>query len=319
LTATAGGSINNSGSGNGIWIFVGTEAQSNALALSVGSSASPGDYTIQISGVTKDGNDVLEQPITETFRLRLLQAAPARHLQPLDDIFIGDLPTDLNEGCADSIKVDGADTKKLRGDMFTLLDQGDQTVSYRFAPNMAAKDNYYAVLYPEAPIGQTACPVLFQGDTALTLTANCYDNKARFYVFINSEDGKKSSTLIPNNCENVNIADREGGNSQVYEVTLPCSPCLSDTVMRRAEERHLLQTPGAVAPQRLHKALAASLKQRNHRHLQQLEGANSEFQFEIKMTVNNNSTRSSAEHVRRSNGMLTTTISMALVLWHLRW
>lgn len=318
LTAKGGGSINDKSSGSGIWIFEGTEDQSNALALSVAGNTSPGDYNIQISGVTKDGNKVLDPPITDTFRLRVLQATPARHLQPLDDVFIDDLPPDLKEGCADAIKVVGDDATRVKGDMFTLLDQGDQTLSYRFAPNFASTDNYYAVLYPEAPVGQTSCPVLFQGDTALILTANCYANEVTFYVFVNSKQGSASSALIPTTCDNLTIADREGGTSRVYQVTLPCSRCTPEELLLRRAERHLVQTPNAAAP-RLHKALAASLKHRNHRDLQQLENANSQFEFEIQMDVVRGARRNSAGSTHQSKGFLVAAILTSLLLWHLHW
>jgi Ca2+-binding RTX toxin-like protein len=67
IVASLGGSILDNG--NGTWIFSGTEDQANALQLVSGPSTTARVTTVQISGITRDGDSELATPITDFFRL----------------------------------------------------------------------------------------------------------------------------------------------------------------------------------------------------------------------------------------------------------
>jgi Ca2+-binding RTX toxin-like protein len=69
IVASLGGSILDNGSGT--WVFSGTEDQANALQVVSGPSTTAGVSTVQISGITRDGDSVLATPITDFFRLNV--------------------------------------------------------------------------------------------------------------------------------------------------------------------------------------------------------------------------------------------------------
>ena len=278
LVASSGGSINSTSTG--VWVFQGTESQANALRLNVTSQVPTGQYDIGISGITIDGSSVLATPSSDTFRLTVTAGATLRHLQPVpDDVFVQDLPS---EQCLDVVKVEGDDLSKITGSMFTFLEMRDNTVEFRFSPVFESSDNYFGVMFAGAPIGVPSYPVLTSGDSPLTMNSNCYANQASFFVFVNSDGAEDSQALVPNTFDELSSADRTKGVTQLYRVTLPCSPCTSDIALERTSRR--LQK--SMSP-RLHRALAASrsVRHQSRRQLQQLGNAQGEIQMEITMDV----------------------------------
>lgn len=282
LSASAGGSIN--GLGGGAWVFEGTEAESNALQLNVGPDVPLGDYDIAISGITKDGDSALPNPSLATLRVTV-EPSTTRRLQAIsEDIYMVDLPAAQCQNVI-GITQDGVQTPKISPSMFTLIEQKGTSVEFRFSPIFSSSDNYYALMLPEAPIGVPIYPVVTSDNTdALTLTANCYAQAATFYIFVNV-DGDDTAVFVPNTFDQLSVTDRTSGSSQIYEVTLPCTPCTPELVLERRQRQ--LVSSKATAP-RLHKALAASRnhpRQRQRRQLQQLSNAQGEISMEITMDV----------------------------------
>ncbi|MEL6297259.1 MAG: type I secretion C-terminal target domain-containing protein [Pseudomonadota bacterium] len=75
IWALGGGTVTDQG--NGTWQFEGTEAQSNALAISPGDQTPTGLHLIGMSVVTVDGTSV-SAPVTDSFRLTVNGASDAR-------------------------------------------------------------------------------------------------------------------------------------------------------------------------------------------------------------------------------------------------
>lgn len=65
----------------GTWVFVGSEAQSNALSLASGPGTAAGTYNVLLSAVTIDGVDRLDTPVLDSFLLSV--AAPTNAGQAL--------------------------------------------------------------------------------------------------------------------------------------------------------------------------------------------------------------------------------------------
>jgi len=278
LVASSGGSINSTSTG--VWVFQGTESQANALRLNVSSQVPTGQYDIGINGITIDGGSVLATPSSDTFRLTVTTGATLRHLQPVaDDVFVQDLPS---EQCLDVVRVEGDDPSKISGSMFTFLEMRDNTVEFRFSPVFGSSDNYFGLMLAGAPIGVPTYPVLTSGDSPLTMNSNCYGNQASFFVFVNSDGADETHALVPNTFDELSSAERTNGVTQLYRVTVPCSPCTSDIALERTSRRLQKST----SP-RLHRALAASRSSRHQsrRQLQQLGNAQGEIEMEIMMDV----------------------------------
>lgn len=301
LWAATGGSINATGSGR--WVFKGTQTQSNALRLNVSSQVPTGQYDIGVSGITIDGSSILASPSSDSFRLSVTQGTTARRLQAaLDDVLLTNLPSDQ---CIDNIRVEGADTSKVTGNMFTLLAKLDHTVEFRFTPNFESLDNFVALIFPEAPIGIPSYPVLTSGDNPLTLSANCYANEAFFYVFVNSESNGNSTAMVPNTFAELSSSERKNGYTEVFEVTLPCSCISPDTAMER--RLHKSTSP------RLHKALAVSMtRNRSKRRVQQLGGGGEgKIEMELMMDVQ---AEESAGARNWAGNAISSTITVAIIL-----
>jgi hypothetical protein len=308
LLATSGGSINVTG--NLTWVFQGTEAQANALRLNVSSQVATGLYDIGVSGITRDGSSVLAIPKSDVFRLTVTNTTvgTVRHLQDaFDSVFVTDLPSEL---CMDPIEIAGDDKSRITVDMFTLLDKRGSTLDFRFSPDFEPSDNFIGIMFSGAPIGVPSYPVILPGDAPLTLTSNCYANEAFFYVFVNSDRDVQSQALVPNTFDALSAADRTTGFTELFKVTLPCSPCQSADITLEQMSRGLQKsrTP------RLHKALAASLsmRSRRRRNLQQLANGQGEIRMEITMDV---PPKESAAMTRtRPNFVLATAFTLAAVL-----
>lgn len=67
FAANSGGTLSSPSAG--VWQFVGTEAQANALVAEVGAGASAGTHVISLSAITTDGASVLSTPVTDSFQL----------------------------------------------------------------------------------------------------------------------------------------------------------------------------------------------------------------------------------------------------------
>jgi Ca2+-binding RTX toxin-like protein len=75
LVAGLGGSLTDNGEGQRV--FSGTQDQTNALQMVSGPLTTAGTTDITISGITKDGADILETPITDFFRLTVTRPTNA--------------------------------------------------------------------------------------------------------------------------------------------------------------------------------------------------------------------------------------------------
>lgn len=67
MLANGGGTITNPSAG--MYLFLGTEAEANAIVAQAGPTATGGTYTVSLSAVTIDGADTLATPVTDSFRL----------------------------------------------------------------------------------------------------------------------------------------------------------------------------------------------------------------------------------------------------------
>lgn len=325
ILASSGGTVNLTGTR--VWMFQGTQNQSNALRLNVGPQAATGNHMIQISGRTKDGNSVLATPVTDDFRLTVVAAVTSRHLEPegtedfessenddfgssptvgssTSNVFLTDLPS---ASCVRTISIEGEDRSKITESMFTLLNMCDSTLEFRFPPQFASSDNFYAITFAEAPIGVPSYPVLLSGDNALTLNANCYAHEVLFYIFVNSNLNNPSQALVPTTFTDLSANDRADGSSRVYKVTLPCSLCPVDEGSVEQASRHLQK----FTPPRLHKALAASMSATfAKRKLQQAAGGEAEISLEIKMDV----PPEESSGTRATSSLLIATCTLAALL-----
>jgi Ca2+-binding RTX toxin-like protein len=101
LEALSGGSVVDNGGGE--FVFTGTEAEANDLALAAGPLASAGTTTVSItSAVTVDGADRNDLGFTDTFRLTVPQVLAGDDLT--NDVLSGGAGTQLIYG------LDGTDT-----------------------------------------------------------------------------------------------------------------------------------------------------------------------------------------------------------------
>lgn len=312
ILASAGGLINATGNLN--WVFQGTEAQSNALRLNVSSLVPTGFYDIGVSGITRDGSSVLGTPQTDVFRLTVAKAGTVRHLSQVatqfDNVFVEDLP---QEPCVDSIEVEGDNPSRITSEMFTLLNQQNSTLEFRFSPLFETADKFFGIMFPEAPIGVPSYPIISKGDNPLTRSANCYANEAVVYIFVHSDEKDKSTAVVPTTFDALEVGDLSSGFTELLKVTLPCAPCgAGDVALQQVSRRSLQKTTGSShAP--MHKNLAASMSQRRsqgRRNQKEFSYGEAEFQLEINVAV---PTEQSAGMRRAPNSvLLLSTIPLAL-------
>ncbi|MEZ5851983.1 MAG: type I secretion C-terminal target domain-containing protein [Hyphomicrobiaceae bacterium] len=71
LVAEGGGLMTSSIAGT--YVFLGTQAEANAISAVASATATGGSYTVNLSAVTLDGTDTLATPVTDFFRLTVPQ------------------------------------------------------------------------------------------------------------------------------------------------------------------------------------------------------------------------------------------------------
>ncbi len=110
FVASLGGTLREPSSGT--WIFVGTEAQSNALQIASGPSVATGTFNVQISAVTIDGTDRLGSPVLDTFQLTVSSPTTAGQLRTGTggvNSFTGAAGNDILLGLGGNDTLNGAD------------------------------------------------------------------------------------------------------------------------------------------------------------------------------------------------------------------
>jgi Ca2+-binding RTX toxin-like protein len=115
LLAGQGGSLTDNGGGE--FIFIGTEAQANALLAVSGPSTNSTFAEISISGVTRDGINVLDTPILDQFVLYVNNPIAPGVEPPADITVNGGLGSDFLRGLPGSVSTlfGDAGIDRLRG------------------------------------------------------------------------------------------------------------------------------------------------------------------------------------------------------------
>ena len=119
IMAGAGGSITNPVAGT--WVFLGTEAQSNAVTAFAGPGSTGGVHTISLSAVTIDGSDTLAVPVTDSFQLTVAQVMNGTGVA---NTLTGGAGTQLIYGLAGNDMLNGGD-----GDDFIVGGTGADTMT----------------------------------------------------------------------------------------------------------------------------------------------------------------------------------------------
>ena len=237
ISTTQGGIIAKDES-TGDWTFSGTQDQSNALQIS--GVAPIGVYNVDMSAVTIDGSSVYTPPKTDYFNVnvtdapvtsttralsRKAAAAPdARALQEASDIF------DDEQGirhCDSEVTVlwDSA-SGSFPLPSISITEQSHLQVTFDVSYDMSSDVNWVALLHAAETGGENTCDNTI-GDSPTTITANCYDYRARAYLYVNINNAPEdmAAGYVPKKCDPpLNMGDTK---TVVYALTIPCSACSS--------------------------------------------------------------------------------------------
>jgi hypothetical protein len=261
LDATAGGTIQDEGFSEQQWVFSGTQSQSYGIQVLVGGGASVGASTIFISGITTDGDSTLSPPITDQFILTVTTSS-RRDLQNDDDStglprFLEDSAVNVLDPNAQGARHCDSEVALLHDNadfplpvvdgMFTVETQNHVTVSYTITHTITENINWMAVLYADDPVGLTDCvSEVFSFDQETSHTANCFDHRSTAYIYLNVDadinnvdtttNNNNSTVYLPTACKAPDGVP-EGGILYVYEVSIPCSACISDSSVQRQRQR----------------------------------------------------------------------------------
>jgi hypothetical protein len=100
------------------------------------------------------------------------------------------------------------------------------TPKWQSGPQQAAS-TWNAALYPKAPRGRNACPMMEASTEPATYTANCNNGMTSAFLFADlfhdsSTMGLKMDSFVPDDCQAPEGSD---GKKVGYEILIPCMPC----------------------------------------------------------------------------------------------